>query len=197
VPPASQVHRALDAEVALLGGDASRVAVGGQSQGGCVALDAALTYRTRLAGVFALHSQLYACTPIQPKRRSLRVQTFNGAADRCIAASLAMRSFATLIDAGYHRVRFHVEPRIAHCESSEAELRVLSGAILGWRIVEEARDTPSGGVMMTEEREEGGEEEDGGDAIERRSAEGDPLADAMGGLRLEPDTAAGVPEPPV
>ena len=43
------VHRLLDAEVASLGGDPSRVAIGGNSQGGTVAIHAALTYPKPLA----------------------------------------------------------------------------------------------------------------------------------------------------
>ena len=58
----ARIHAAIDAEVALLGGDHSRVAVGGASQGCCMALDAALTHPAVLGGVFASFGQVYACT---------------------------------------------------------------------------------------------------------------------------------------
>jgi len=58
----ARIHAAIDAEVLLLGGDHSRVAVGGASQGCCMALDAALTHPALLGGVFASFGQVYACT---------------------------------------------------------------------------------------------------------------------------------------
>ena len=58
----ARIHAAIDAEVALLGGDHSRVAVGGASQGCCMALDAALTHPAVLGGVFASFGQVHACT---------------------------------------------------------------------------------------------------------------------------------------
>ena len=89
-----QVHKALDVEVDRFGGDCSRVALLGQSQGSCIALDAALTYRKRIAGVFCAIGQLYSCTPIPANRKALDIATFNGAGDRCIGASLVLRSYA-------------------------------------------------------------------------------------------------------
>ncbi len=107
----ARIHAAIDAEVALLGGDHSRVAVGGASQGCCMALDAALTHPAVLGGVFASFGQVYACTLRALRaapggaasKRGLRLVAFHGAGDRCIAASLAMRSYAQLIDLGFRR----------------------------------------------------------------------------------------------
>ena len=47
-------------EAARLGGDYGRVAVGGASQGCCMALDASLTHPKMLGGVFASFGQVYA-----------------------------------------------------------------------------------------------------------------------------------------
>ncbi|KAL1518532.1 hypothetical protein AB1Y20_002821 [Prymnesium parvum] len=127
-----RIHRALDEELSRLGGDASRLALFGSSQGCCTAVDAALTYHKRLAGVFASFGQVYACTPIPQNRTRLRIHTFNGAADRVIAASLALRSYSKLIDAGFHELQMHVEPKLGHCESSDAEISCFSSALLRW-----------------------------------------------------------------
>ena len=105
-----QVHRAIEEEMARLGGDAGRVVLGGKSQGCCIALDAALTCKHTVGGVFASYGQVYASTPVPRSRRGLRVAAFHGASDRCIAASLALRSYARMLDAGYTKTRVHIEP---------------------------------------------------------------------------------------
>ena len=139
----ARIHAAIDAEVALLGGDHSRVAVGGASQGCCMALDAALTYPALLGGVFASFGQVYACTARAlaaapggaAAKCSLRLVAFHGAGDRCIAASLAMRRYADLVDLGFSALRLHVEPDLGHCESSEAESGLLCDALASWGFV--------------------------------------------------------------
>ena len=62
----AQLHAVLDAEAALFGGDYTRVAIGGASQGCCMALDAALSHPSLLAGVFASFGHVYACTARLP-----------------------------------------------------------------------------------------------------------------------------------
>ena len=183
----TQVHAAIDAEVARLGGDASRVAIGGASQGGCTAIDAALTYRARLAGVVASHAQLYSCTPVPSRRSGLSIHTFNGAADRCIAASLALRSYSGLIDAGFYALRIHVEPALTHCEHSEAEMRWLTEALLtfGVRTDGPAASEPALGAVGEEDAEahvSGVEERP--EAQPEMQPEMQPLADAMSTLSL-------------
>jgi predicted esterase len=60
-----QVHRVLDAEAARLSGHMSRLVLLGQSQGSCCAIDAALTYKDCLGGLFCsigqVRSRLMAC----------------------------------------------------------------------------------------------------------------------------------------
>ena len=88
-------------QAAALGGDYSRVAIGGASQGCCMALDAALTHRELLGGVFASFGHVYECTarltPYPEGRNALPISAFHGAADECIAASLALRKYADLV----------------------------------------------------------------------------------------------------
>ena len=68
-------------------------------------------------------------------KRGLRLVAFHGAGDRCIAASLAMRSYAQLIDLGFSALRLHLEPYLAHCESNEAESALLCDALASWGLV--------------------------------------------------------------
>lgn len=126
-----RIHAVLDEEARAFGGDYGRVAIGGASQGCCMALDAALTHSrgSELAGVFASCGQVYSCTPVPKDRPNLRIVAFHGAADRIIAASLAMRSYSTLVDAGFRALRLHLEPNLGHCEPSEAEGTLLTEAL--------------------------------------------------------------------
>ena len=138
----ARIHAVIDEEAEVLGGDASRVALGGQSQGSCVALDAALTYcpanaqGTRLGGCFASFGQVYSSSPVPEANAALPIVAFHGADDRCIAASLALRSYARLLDAGYTHLRLHVEPALGHCVPSKAEGDVLCAALQSWKLVQ-------------------------------------------------------------
>ena len=71
------VHRIIDTEVALLGGDHKRIALLGQSQGSCTALHCTLTYPKAIAGVLCSIGQLYSHTPVPADRKDqLQVFTF-------------------------------------------------------------------------------------------------------------------------
>ena len=131
-----QVHRVLSAEASRFGPrGASRVALIGQSQGSCCALDAALTHRSELRGVFCSIGQLYSHTPVDARRKAMPIVTFNGAADRCIAASLAMRSYARLLDAGFDQMTMHVQPSLGHQGSTAAEAALLATALRDWGLL--------------------------------------------------------------
>ena len=132
------IHAVLDAEAAALGGDFGRVAIGGQSQGGCMAIDVALTHPRggELAGCFLSFGQLYSATPVPTDRAALRVVAFHGAADRIISVGLAMRSYAKLADAGMRHMRVNVEPGLGHSEPSDAESAVLTSALRDWGLMD-------------------------------------------------------------
>ena len=112
----AQVHEAIDREAALLGeAGLSRIALVGESQGACVALDAALSYPSGLlGGVFSSYGMLYSHSEAPPEKRDQPIAAFIGAGDRCIGAGLALRSFSRLLEAGYANVRIDVEPRFKH-----------------------------------------------------------------------------------
>ena len=118
----------------------SRVAIGGASQGCCTALDAALTHPELLGGVFASFGQVYSATMAcagfnPPERTSLKIFAFHGAGDRCIAVSLAMRTYAALADLGYEDLHVRVEPKLTHCEPSDAESATFAEALRAWGLL--------------------------------------------------------------
>jgi predicted esterase len=133
----AKIHEVIDGEAELLGGDYARVAIGGASQGCCTALDAALTHPKLLAGVFASFGHVYKSTlrAVGPDKTALKIFAFHGACDHCIAASLALRSYAELFDKGLEELRVHVEPKLTHCQPSEAESFVFAEALRAWGLV--------------------------------------------------------------
>jgi predicted esterase len=107
-----QLHELLDVEIAALGGDASRVVLGGHSQGGCVAMDAAITYHKTLGGVLVSRGHLYSATPLalEPCRCELRILHWHGTCDGSIAPSLASAGWATLLQRGFRKLHAVLDP---------------------------------------------------------------------------------------
>jgi len=93
------VHAAIAREAAAVGGT-KNVFVLGESQGACVALDAALTYQVDVGGVFASYGQLYSATPVLMERSALCVGAFVGAGDTQIAPQLSMSTYCRLFQSG-------------------------------------------------------------------------------------------------
>ena len=97
-------------------------------------------------------------------RQDLRIHSFNGAADRVIAASLALRSYSKLIDSGYHQLLMHVEPGLGHCDSSDAENSFFTAALQHWGFDQECETGGSGaggGVGVGVGGGEGGKDDGG------------------------------------
>lgn len=142
-----KIHSIIDEEAQLLGGDYSRVAIGGASQGCCVALDVALTHERTLAGCFASFGHVYSATaahaPYPESRTALRIDAFHGAGDRTIALSLALRGYADLSDGGFGQMAVHVEPGLTHCEPSDAESLVFARALERWGLLDGAAGPPA------------------------------------------------------
>ena len=126
------VHAAVDAEAARYGGDYSRVALFGESQGGCTALDVATTHAKTLGGVFCSFGQLYSATPVAPRNKDLKVVVWHGSRDATIAPSLTLRSVSRLLDRGFKRLTLHVEDGLGHCENSQSEAACLGKALRNW-----------------------------------------------------------------
>jgi phospholipase/carboxylesterase len=129
----SRLHAILDREVALLGGDASRVILGGSSQGGTVALHAALSYRQPLGGIICLRSLLVDTVSVPKDKRCSANQTpvfvFAAGQDTVYNPYLQRRGFDKLEAAGF-RVCWHVEPHLDHWSDTRNELRCAGAWIM-------------------------------------------------------------------
>lgn len=90
------MHSVITREAVAVGG-AANVVLLGESQGACVALDAALTYPMDIGGVFASYGQLYSISPVPKERDALRVGAFVGAGDMTIGPGLALSSYCRLL----------------------------------------------------------------------------------------------------
>ena len=140
------MHALLDEEAELLGGNTTRIAIGGNSQGGTVALHAALSYPRPLGAVLLGCTVLMRMTrlpAVQP--RSLPVFVFTVEKDQEYVPQLQKRCYDRLRAVGYAVVS-HVEPGQDHYNTSIAELHHtaawLSGALHGKALRVKYRDVP-------------------------------------------------------
>lgn len=125
------VHGLLDAQVAA-GVPAGRLVVAGFSQGGAVALHAALSYPVRLAGVLAASTYLPLADELGPRtapaNAGLGVLGLHGLDDDVVAPELGRAAHTWLVTRGY-RVEWHEYP-MAH-EVCAAELRDIQRWLIG------------------------------------------------------------------
>ena len=125
-----RIHLVIHQEAKRYNGDVSRIALVGESQGACTALDAALTFEKKIAGVYASFGMLYSCTPVM--KTKLKILAFHGSSDDTIAPSLALESYARLLRQGCPNFSLRVEPRLGHCESSTVEATTLLKTLDTW-----------------------------------------------------------------
>lgn len=127
-----RIHSILDRETSLLGGDATRVLLGGSSQGGTVALHAALSYGRPLGALVCLRSCLVDSVTVPKDRRNASHRTpvfvFAAGEDSVYAPRLQRRGYSLLEAAGFH-IEWHVEPRLNHWTDSRNELRCTAAWI--------------------------------------------------------------------
>lgn len=129
-----QIHAILRAEADKYhDGDLRKVALVGESQGACTALDVALTMDAPLAGVWSSFGQLYTSTPVENHAvlDELPIFAFHGACDNVIAPSLALKSYARLVAAAPH-FSLHVAQKLTHCEPSDCEVNLLLDTLHQW-----------------------------------------------------------------
>jgi predicted esterase len=203
-----RIHAHITSEAELVGG-INRVALIGESQGACVALDAALTYPYgAIAGVFSSFGMLYRMTPTPPERAGLHVAAFHGAADWCIGVGLAMRSYGRLAEAGFTQLRLHVEPALGHVQRSkpagDVEMAVVARALRAWglvsnhsratgsdgRVARAQTDVPNGEALPTQQVQppapEEGEQLNGAMQDLHISTRGEATAQQLGGRQGPP-----------
>ncbi|HEY4338737.1 MAG TPA: alpha/beta fold hydrolase [Steroidobacteraceae bacterium] len=101
---ASRVHELIDRERAA-GIGAARIVLAGFSQGGAVALQAALRYPQPLAGILALSTYLPLAATLAAEsasaNRAIPILMCHGRQDPVVPLELARKSFETLTAQGY------------------------------------------------------------------------------------------------
>ena len=109
-----RLHEIMDVEIAAVGGDPSRVCLGGHSQGACTALDAAVTYHRTIGGVLLSRGHLYSNTGMEldPDRADLRIRHFHGTNDSTIPACLATKTWSALLQSGYRNLHVTLHPNV-------------------------------------------------------------------------------------
>jgi len=109
-----RIFKILDNEIRLLDGDASRVLIGGASQGCCTALHCALQYPRNLGGVVGIVGHLLSCTPVPAAKKNMPVSLYNGLDDTVMRWSWVRKTFRRLEDVGYSDLRMHREAGVQH-----------------------------------------------------------------------------------
>lgn len=99
---ADAIRKLIDREVER-GVDSSRIVVAGFSQGGAVAIQAALTYPRRLAGLLGLSTYFATAGSIQPNpvNAGLPVKICHGTADPMVPESIGRKGYEKLSELGY------------------------------------------------------------------------------------------------
>lgn len=97
------LHSIIRHEIRELGGRASRVIVGGKSQGCCTALDATLTYPQALGGFVGVVGHLLSCTPVEPEgpQAATPLHFFHEPEDTMMRWEWVQRGERRLREAGY------------------------------------------------------------------------------------------------
>lgn len=120
----SRVHAILECEARALG-DSRRLVLGGNSQGGTVALHAAMAWGSPLGALLCSRTCFMdnvTTVSRDPAVQSTPIFVFAAADDDIYILPLVRRCFGLLEAAGY-RVTWHVEKGLAHHDDSRNELR--------------------------------------------------------------------------
>jgi len=115
-----KIHLCIEEEVQELG-DPSKVIIGGNSQGGTVACNVALTSKYTLGGLFILRSCLLSYTDVKEDWKSTPVYIFTAELDDTFIAALTSQRFSKLKEAGFNVVQW-VEKDLRHEDDSKCEL---------------------------------------------------------------------------
>ena len=128
-----RIHAILDREAALLDNDRRRLILGGISQGGTVAIHAAVSYGRELGGLLALRSCLIDSVTVLRDRRNAVTNTpvfvFAAGQDSVYAIELQQRGYDQLEAAGF-RVERHLETKLSHWDDSRNEKYCLASWIV-------------------------------------------------------------------
>ena len=114
----TRIHGILEREAAYLGGDYSRLVLGGSHQGGAVAVHATMSFGPPIGMLLCMRATtLPPSVPIAGLVGSFRHHTkvfvFAGERDAVTPLDTARKSFELLVKLGYH-VEWHVELELGH-----------------------------------------------------------------------------------
>ncbi len=104
----SQIKKCVEEEAKALGGNYSKVFLGGFSQGACMSLHVGLTMEDKLGGLVALSGLLFPFTAKEivssERNRDINMFIAHGAYDDVIPELLAKSSYKTIFDLKYKNV---------------------------------------------------------------------------------------------
>eukprot|EP00928_Gymnodinium_smaydae_P011503 TRINITY_DN14236_c0_g1_i2.p1 TRINITY_DN14236_c0_g1~~TRINITY_DN14236_c0_g1_i2.p1 ORF type:complete len:293 (-),score=38.33 TRINITY_DN14236_c0_g1_i2:318-1196(-) len=151
-----KMQNLIKAEVNELG-NASKIIIGGNSQGGTIACNVALTSEYELGALFILRSCLLSYTPVLKDRNALPVHIFRAELDTTFIHALTQKRFQQFIDNGF-RVTEWVEKDLGHEDDSLCELlycaKWIGQVYFGWDAEITHRDRPDGPAAEEEEEEQ-------------------------------------------
>lgn len=162
----NKIHDLIAEEVANLG-DPGKIILGGNSQGGTIACNVALTSEHTLGALFILRSCLLSYTKVNPDWNQLPVYIFNAELDSTFIPALTSKRFQQFDDRGFSTTTW-VEKDLRHEDESVCEL-LFSAKWIG-KVFFDAnaevttKDRPNG--PSPEEDDEAGDEEDDGEDAE-------------------------------
>merc|ERR1711924_81127 len=115
-----KIHNLINEEVKKLG-DPRRIILGGNSQGGTVACNAALTCEQIVGGLLILRSNLLSLTTVDKAWNSLPVYIFRAELDDIFCHELTAQRFKQFVDNNF-MVTEWVEKNLSHTDESVCEL---------------------------------------------------------------------------
>mmetsp|Transcript_66773 Transcript_66773/g.159737 ORF Transcript_66773/g.159737 Transcript_66773/m.159737 type:complete len:512 (-) Transcript_66773:13-1548(-) len=116
-----RIFKILDREIALLGGDASRVFLGGASQGCCTALHCALQYPRLLGGFVGILGHLLSASPVPARKREMPFYLFNGRDDMTMRWGWVRQTYDRFRHAGFTNVHVRCEAGVTHYKPKNKE----------------------------------------------------------------------------
>ena len=120
----ARIHHIIEREASILGGDCSRVVLGGTHMGGSVALHAAMNFRAPLGALVCMRTNFLplGLTKAVFEVNETPVFVFAADEDRVHPLHLVRESFDSLKRAGFN-LEWHVEPELDHANDCLNEQR--------------------------------------------------------------------------
>ena len=111
------IEKIIEEEVKLLDGKYKNIYVGGFSQGACLSLYTALTYKHLLGGVLAFSGALFTQTKILESNKQLKIFIGHGEKDEVIPLKSSQESYKPIED--FNGLSKFIYPNLSHCISPQ------------------------------------------------------------------------------